>query len=61
MIESEPKLWIPDLTRFLLQINLCNLRKLDCQATRYPLARGRYKASQLLVQANRRDMLRGAI
>ena len=37
LIESEPKLQILVLTRFLPQISLRNLRKLDCYANRYPL------------------------
>ena len=37
LIESEPKLQIVVLTRFLPQISLRNLRKPDCDANRYPL------------------------
>ena len=37
LIKSEPKLRILVLTRFLPQISLRNLRKLDCYANRYPL------------------------
>jgi hypothetical protein len=36
LIESEPKLQVFVLTRFLPQISLRNLRKLDCYANRYP-------------------------
>jgi hypothetical protein len=45
LIESEPKLQILVLTRFLPQISLRNLRKLDCDANWYPL---RSKTLQML-------------